>query len=266
MAAVVLIIKESQAREREVAAQRVKNDAAFAKDVLQRFNKSKSNTLNYEELRSWLKAILQSQMAVSTARARKEMEKAFPGSTSALMSLPSSQRASINGQFTLLDDQCDVVTDDEVDWVIMMAMDKSEKGSFKRLVKEKKINSKEIELHPCDFGGALQAWLCYIHNKPILKRAMAKYGTNDRGQMARDHVKSMLQDLSGGREPEESEVDWVIQEAAAMPHSNGISGPEIIKVLSLWYVKDLERETLQQSPPAEVVEQKQCGSGICCVS
>ena len=259
-----MLIKESQNREREQASKKAKEDAAFAKDVLTRFNRSKSKTLKYEELRSWLKSIAHSQSSISTAHARKEMERAFPGSTSALLSLHTSNRDSIPGPVTFPDGEVDVVTDDEVEWVIMMAMDKNEKGSFKRMVYEKSNNVKDIELKPSEFGSALQAWLSYIHNKPTLKRVMKKYGTNALGQMEISHIKSMLRDLSGGREPEKNEVDWVMAEARAMPHSNGISGPELIKVLSLWYIKDLERE--EQARMVEVVPRQQCGSATCCIS
>jgi hypothetical protein len=41
----------------------------------------------------------------------------------------------------------------------MMAMKKREMSSFKRAVSDHKINMKDIELKPSEFGCALQAWL-----------------------------------------------------------------------------------------------------------
>jgi hypothetical protein len=63
---------------------------------------------------------------------------------------------------------------------------------------------------------------------------MQRYGTNAHGQMERDSVSRLLQDLGGGAEPEEEDVEHVIAKARAMPFSTGISAPELIKVLSLW--------------------------------
>ncbi len=63
---------------------------------------------------------------------------------------------------------------------------------------------------------------------------MQRYGTNADGQMERDGVARLLQDLSGGAVPDEEDVERVMAEARAMPLSTGISAPELIKVLSLW--------------------------------
>jgi hypothetical protein len=260
MAAIVYRMQQQQNRERESAAKKVKEDAAFAKDVLMRFNRSKSKTLNYEELRAWLKSVARSQITICTAHARKELDAAFPGSSSALSTLNVNSRQNIPSQE---DFDTDTVRDDEVDWVIMMAKNKNEDANMEKWEGNKLVNLKETELQPSQFGGALQAWLSYVHNKATLKRVMKMYGTNDQGQMERSHIQSMLKDLSCGREPEESEVDWVMDNARAMPHSNGISGPELIKVLSLWYIKDLEKEELARS--VQVADGHGC-SATCCVS
>jgi hypothetical protein len=68
---------------------------------------------------------------------------------------------------------------------------------------------------------------------------MLRYGTNADGEMEHESVRHMLTDLNEGIPPKESALDWVMAEAAAMPHSPGISAPELIKVMSLWYTKDL---------------------------
>ena len=254
---VVLRMKGREMRERELASQRAKEDAEFAKDVLTRFNKSKTKTLKYDEIRSWLTSITQAQRPLSAKHAPKEMDHAFPGSSTALLALHSeSDPINLEGQ------EPESITDDELQWVIKMAMDQNEKGSFKKKVKDIDIDMKTLELQPCEFGGALVAWLSYIHNKPTLNRVMKKYGINDRGQMERSQIISMLQDLSG-RVPEESEVDWVMAEATALPETSGISGPELMKVLSLWYVRDIEREHPRL---VEAVHHENCGSASCRIS
>jgi hypothetical protein len=101
---------------------------------------------------------------------------------------------------------------------------------------------KELNLRPKDLKYALRAWVSYLHNKPLLDEVMLHYGTNADGQMERGSARHMLTDLNGGKPPKESALDWVMAEAAAMPLSPGISALELIKVMSLWYTKDLSRE------------------------
>jgi hypothetical protein len=258
-----------QEREFKKTTDRVTMDADFAKDVLMQFNKSKSKTLKFEELRCWLKSIACSQSFTNASYTRDELEKIFPGCKSALSALYMCESLSFDGTSSANSVDIEfIVTDNEVAWVIMMAMDI---GAFKRAIrrkhadiKGKQIDVKDLELWPSEFGVALRVWLSYIHNKSTLGKVLKKYGTNDLGQMERSSVKCMLQDLSGGREPEEAELDSVIAEAQAMPHADGISGPELINVLSLWYTKELVRES--QARVAEVASHKGCGSSTCCIS
>jgi hypothetical protein len=258
-----------QDRELKKITDKAKADANFSGDVLARFNKSKSKTLKFEELRCWLKSIALSQSIISASYARNELDQSFPGCKSALSLL--CMRESIVGHRGSLVNSVQtefMVTDYEVAWVMMMAMDK---GSINQMIKSKEANLKgkqidvkDLELRPSHFCAALRAWLSYIHNKSTLGKVLKKYGTNELGQMERSGVKCMLQDLSGGREPEEAELDSVIADAQAMPHADGISGPELINVLSLWYTKELERES--QERVAEVASHKGCGSSTCCIS
>jgi hypothetical protein len=141
----------------------------------------------------------------------------------------------------------------------MLAMDRKEEGSYKRWIQAKGPDaSKLLELPPADFECSLRAWRSYSQNKKLLTevsprarhddqqpqltaraQVMLRYGTNADGEMERESVRKMLTDLNGGVPPKESALDWVMAEAAAMPHSPGISAPELIKVMSLWYTKDL---------------------------
>ena len=78
---------------------------------------------------------------------------------------------------------------------------------------------------------------------------MRRYGINAAGELGRDSVRRMLTDLNGGKPPKDSALDWVMAEARAMPLSPGISAAELIKVMSLWYTKDLAHERPPRTPP-----------------
>jgi len=230
-----LIIQQEQKR-RDAAVEQSRNNAAFAKDILKRY--SKSDTLKFDQVRSWLQVVANSQIGTSRKAAGDDsaLEDRFPGSSVALSEL-AIEREDFSASKKLY-----VVDDDEVEWVFMMAMDKKVKGTFQREVIDNGVDVKELELRPKDFEYALRAWLSYIHNRPLLDEVMLRYGTNADGQMERDSVRHMLTDLNGGTPPKESALDWVMAEAAAMPLSPGISALELIKVMSLWYTKDLSRE------------------------
>lgn len=94
---------------------------------------------------------------------------------------------------------------------------------------------------------------------------MRRYGTNADGQMERDSVARMLQDLNGGEAPATADVDWVMAEAHALPFSQGISAPELIRVTSLWCTRneraaaaadanDDDRDGVDNSDPASGCE------------
>ncbi len=256
-------------KEREMTFRKAKAEADFSKDILAQFNKSRTKTLKYEELRSWMKSIARSQSFIGSTRARDELDQNFPGCKSAFSALHMRESICVRRRSLAYSTEIEfIVTDYEVSWVMMMAMDK---GAINRSMKvkqssfkEKQIDVKDLELRPSEFGAALRAWLSYIHNKQTLGKIFKRYGADDLGLMERSSVKCMLQDLSSGREPEESEVDWVIAEARSTPNTDGISGPELINVLSLWYTKELERES--QERVAEVASHKGCGSSTCCIS
>ena len=235
-----LIIHEERKR-REAAVERARSNALFAKDILKRY--SKSDTLNFGQVRAWLQVVANSQVGSRNLAAGNELESTFPGSVIALSELTVQATFSASTK-------SHVVSDDEVEWIFMMAMDKNVKGTFQRNVVDAGRSVKDLELQPKDFEYALRAWLSYIHNKPLLDEVMERYGTNASGQMERDSVCSMLTDLNGGVPPKESALEWVMAEARAMPLSPGISALELIKVMSLWYTKDLT------STPREFEEQR----------
>jgi hypothetical protein len=229
-----LIIQQEQKR-RDAAVEQARCNAAFAKDILKRY--SKTDALKFDQVRSWLQVVANSQVGLPISHAGgDELEASFPGSSVALSELVLERAGSSVSK------KIYVVDDDEVKWVFMMAMDKKVKGTFQRDVIDLGIDVKGLELRPKDFEHALRAWLSYIHNKPLLDEVMLRYGTNEDGQMERDSVRNMLTDLNGGTPPKESALDWVMAEAAAMPLSPGVSALELIKVMSLWYTKDLSLE------------------------
>ena len=62
------------------------------------------------------------------------------------------------------------VTDDDIQWVLMLVMERKEQGTFHRVVEEKGADGvRNLELQTSDFQFALHAWLGYIHCKPMLE-------------------------------------------------------------------------------------------------
>ncbi len=53
----VALVKKNQARKREKAVEAAKNHADFIKDILRRHNLSKTQTLKFEEVLSWLQMV-----------------------------------------------------------------------------------------------------------------------------------------------------------------------------------------------------------------
>lgn len=156
-------------QQRLLAQEKAKNEAMFVRDVLKRFDVSKTQTLRFEEVRAWLRFIANAQgHAISQDQAQMEMQQAFPGASAGLSFLDQDSQqapdvASIKGERQ--------VTDDEVEWIFMMVMDQKKEGSYQRFIDENGIDAvRDLELPPADFERALLAWRSYVHNKPLLEQ------------------------------------------------------------------------------------------------
>jgi hypothetical protein len=156
-------------RQRRQAQQKANNDANFVRDVLRRFDVSKTRTLRFEEVRAWLKFLADSQSnSVNPDQAQMEMMRAFPGASAGLSYF--DQDADTVPDVKSPDGECEV-TDDEVQWIFMMVMDKKEEGSYQRFIEDNGEDAlQKLELPPADFERALMAWRSYVHNKPIIEQ------------------------------------------------------------------------------------------------
>ncbi len=149
-------------------------DNAYIEDALRSFDINNTNTLDFEEVRSWLKRLGSSAIRseevsrLSEREAWKKFKSRFPGASDGLAALASWPRNHLSRPLKGI-----TVTDDDVAWVLMMVMEQKEKGSFNRIVQEKGVAGlRELELAPSDFESALHAWLGYIHCKKMLEKVV----------------------------------------------------------------------------------------------
>ena len=161
-----LMVKNSNKR-RQLAQEKANNEAAFIKDILRRFDVSKTKTLRFEEIRAWLQFLANSQaVPVDQDLARDQLDVQFPGASvglDILSPVPNEPRHSDSNT-----SEC-AVTDEEVEWILMLAMDRKEEGSYKRWIQAKGPDaSKLLELPPADFECSLRAWRSYSQNKKLL--------------------------------------------------------------------------------------------------
>ena len=214
-------LRETEKMRKFRINRKIQRDAAFIQDVLRQFDLSKTETLNFEEVRSWLLKIGSAKMRGkrrgkwSEEQAWKKIENEFPGASAGLAELDGASgpaphhfssgderksrsyaristakikgnsRRSVDGSTKNLRSRkslpispasmkriiSDVsVSDDDVEWVLMMVMERKEQGSFDRVVEEQgAAGVRKLELQPADFEFALHSWLGYIHCKPMLE-------------------------------------------------------------------------------------------------
>ncbi len=79
---------KNQERRREKAVEAARNHAAFIQDILKRHNLSKTQTLKFEEVRSWLQVVVNAYIGtLPRNQASTLIEQSFPGTTAALATL-----------------------------------------------------------------------------------------------------------------------------------------------------------------------------------
>ena len=170
----VYLMVKNMSQQRALAQEKAMREARFIKDILHRFDVSNTKTLRFEEVRSWLRTIANSQgPGVSEYQARDEMHQAFPGASAGLSAL---DRDSADEYYSIPEEakQDWEVTDDEVKWIFMMVMDKKKEGSYQKFIDENGADAVlKLELPPADFERAFLAWRSYVHNKPLLEQVPA---------------------------------------------------------------------------------------------
>ncbi len=87
MAAQAAMKMKHQDRRREKAVEAAKNHAAFIKDILKRHNLSKTQTLKFEEVRSWLQMVVNAYLGTLPRNQDTLIEQNFPGTAAALATL-----------------------------------------------------------------------------------------------------------------------------------------------------------------------------------
>jgi hypothetical protein len=140
---------------------------------------SKTKTLRFEEVRAWLQFLANSQaVPVDQELARDQLDVQFPGASVGLDILCPT----IPNEPNRLDSDTSEgrVTDDEVEWILMLAMDRKEKGSYKRWIQEKGPDAaKLLELPPADFECSLRAWRSYAQNRRLLTEVSRRANRHD---------------------------------------------------------------------------------------
>ncbi len=90
----VALVKKNQARKREKAVEAAKNHADFIKDILRRHNLSKTQTLKFEEVRSWLQMVGNAHVgSLPRSRANNLIDQNFPGTSAALATLRADSKS-----------------------------------------------------------------------------------------------------------------------------------------------------------------------------
>jgi len=164
----------------------------------------------------------------STESADNTSSDSNPPSQSAPQNEPASRPPSTTKVAT--SDKSWIVGDDEVEWVITLAMTPEERASLARIPHDKKCGL--LNLRPADFEKSLRAWLSYINNKDELQELMARYKVDNRGRLSREHLVELLTDLNEGQTPDKREIDWVLSQSQGVRASaiGFVTTPGLIKV------------------------------------
>ena len=96
--AALVVAQRNQERKRELAVEAAKNNAAFVKDILKRHDLSNTQTLKFEEVRSWLQVVGNAQSgSLPRERANSLIEQNFPGTAVglAVLSPPEASTSKV---------------------------------------------------------------------------------------------------------------------------------------------------------------------------
>mmetsp|Transcript_13189 Transcript_13189/g.30321 ORF Transcript_13189/g.30321 Transcript_13189/m.30321 type:complete len:205 (-) Transcript_13189:207-821(-) len=90
---------------------------------------------------------------------------------------------------------------------------------------------------PEELETAIDIWHRYLNAKPEIARIFEKHDKNNSGQLEFDELKSLLQELNNGKEPDDDEVQDVLKHADGITQakSGGITRTELMHAIALWY-------------------------------
>ncbi len=69
--------------------------------------------------------------------------------------------------------------------------------------------------------------------------------------LSRDEVSSMLTMLNEGVPPNEVDMEWVIQSADEIGDGEGIETPEVLQLISAWYIRP-SLQTVEEEDPKDL--------------
>ena len=128
------------------------------------------------------------------------------------------------------------INDDELKWILMLG-NKSTESEKKFRGSMKDLDLDHAVLFPDTFEFVMESWITYIKNKPTIDGIFKKFDVDRNGSLSRDEVASMLTMLNDGNPPNEEDMEWVIQSADEIGDGEGIETPEVLQLISAWYIR-----------------------------
>jgi len=139
------------------------------------------------------------------------------------------------------------INDDELRWILMLGNKSSESEKrFRGSMKE--LDLDQAMLFPDTFEFVMDSWITYVQNKPTIDGIFRKFDVDRNGSLSRDEVSSMLTMLNEGVPPNEEDMEWVIQSADEIGDGEGIETPEVLQLISAWYIRPSLQPVEEEDP------------------
>lgn len=114
-------------------------------------------------------------------------------------------------------------TDEEILWVLRVADSKNQD-------RDDMISVDELK-------DAIDTWVGYHKNAPLIKDVFKRYDTNRSGKLEHDQLKALLTELNDGIHPTEEEIHLIMSKAdgQVVEATGGINPTELMFAISTWY-------------------------------
>lgn len=94
--------------------------------------------------------------------------------------------------------------------------------------------TRDDAIGPSEMEWLILSWQNYMKSKAEIDPLLTKYDVSGTGRLEREELKKLLVDLNDGKPVEDSEVDFVMEQADSL--GNGvITKPEMRRALAIWY-------------------------------
>jgi Ca2+-binding EF-hand superfamily protein len=131
------------------------------------------------------------------------------------------------------------ITQDELRWILLLGNRNSQSGArYQGLMKDLKVE--DACLAPDSFDLVMSSWLTYVRNKPTIDGVFARFDVDQNGSLSRAEVSNMLTMLNNGVTPDQEDMEWVIRQADEVGEEEGIETPELLQLISAWFVRPSE--------------------------